>query len=200
MILFEAPERYYSIFTMVFFYIGIFLLNINLKIYNYLTTQHYDSLTLINSPTFEEKEEEIMKLDTSYIKSKNEIKLETIFATDIDVGIIFFSKETQEFKIKKKIKLFILKFCYTPGFCLHACRLSAILWINLYMTYVSILLIIWLAFSLKYSMTKFFLIGTKYIIYPFLILLFMISYVSCIFFNDGIPDVDCICGLYDWDG
>ena len=188
MILFEAPERYYSIFTMVFFYIGIFLLNINLKIYNYLTTHHYDSLTLINSPTFEEKEEEIMNIDTSYIKSKNEIKLETIFATDIDVGIIFFSKETQEFKIKKKIKLFILKFCYTPGFCLHACRLSAILWINLYMTYASILLIIWLAFSLKYSMTKFFLIGTKYIIYPFLILLFMISYVSCIFFNDGIPE------------
>ena len=186
MILFEAPERYYSIFTMIFFYIGIFFLNMNLKIYNYLTNFLYDSLTLIKSPSIVEKEEEIMKIDYSYRKSKNEIKLETIFATDIDVGIIFFSKETQQFNIKKQIKLFILKFCYTPGFCLHVCRLSAILWINLYMTYVSVLLISWLIFSIKYSMSRFFLLGTKYIVYPFLILLFMISYVSSIFFKDGI--------------
>ena len=186
--LFEEPEKYYSIVTMILFYIGIFFLNINLKIFNYVTICHYDSLTLIKTPTLDEKDEEVMKIDSSYIKSKSEIKLETIFATDIDAGIIVFSKESKKFDIKKKIKYFILKFCYTPGFCLHACRLSAILWINLYMTYVSILLIIWLGFSIKYSMSKFFLLGTKYIIYPLLILLFLISYVSIIFFNDGVTE------------
>ena len=78
------------------------------------------------------KEDEIIKLSDTYVKTKSEIKLETLFATDIDCAIIVFSKETRKYNLKKKITLFILKFCYTPGFCLHACRLSAILWINLY--------------------------------------------------------------------
>ena len=88
--LFEEPEKYYSIVTMILFYIGIFFLNINLKIFNYVTICHYDSLTLIKTPTLDEKDEEVMKIDSSYIKKKSEIKLETIFATDIDAGIIVF--------------------------------------------------------------------------------------------------------------
>ena len=105
------------------------------------------------------------------IKSKQEIKLETLFATDIDCGIIVFTKESQKYSLPKRIKLFILKFCYTPGFCLHACRLFVILWINFYMTYVSLFLILWLFFSIKYSTTKLFLYGTKYCIFlPVLLL------------------------------
>ena len=150
-ILFEQPDQYFSIFTMILFLMGIYCLNINLKINHYLIYSQIESLTLISQENIkEEKEEEMVKLSDTFVKTKNEIKLETLFATDIDCGIIVFSKESKKYNLKKRIKLFILKFCYTPGFCLHACRLSAILWINLYMTYVSILLIIWLLISIKY--------------------------------------------------
>ena len=189
-ILFEKPDSYFSLVSMILFLIGIYCLNINLKIYQYLLFSQIESLTIKQEKIIEEKEEvdkkenEIINLSDTYVKTKNEIKLETLFATDIDCAIIVFSKETKQFNLKKKITLFILKFCYTPGFCLHACRLSIILWINLYMTYISILLIIWLLFSIKYSTSKFFLFLTKYIVYPMLILLFLLSYISSVFFWD----------------
>ena len=183
-ILFHEPDKYFSVFSMILFFIGIYCLNINLKVYQYILYCQFESLTISQEKLMEEKEEEILKISDSYFKSKNEIKLETLFATDIDCGIIVFSKETKKYDLAKKIKLFILKFCYTPGFCLHACRLSAIFWINLYMTYVSILIIIWLFISIKYSTSKIFLYGTKYIIYPLLILLFLLSYISVVFFGD----------------
>ena len=53
------------------------------------------------------------------------------------------------------------------------------------MTYVSLFLIIWLFFSIKYSTSKAFLYGTKYIIYPLLIILFLLSYISNIFVNNN---------------
>ena len=149
---------------MIFFFIGIYCINIYIKVLDYTQNSKPDALTLFQEEPNEteeaketkEKIEDIIgdltKLKSSLvIKTKNEIKLETLFATDIDCGMIVFSEETKKFNLRKKIKLFILKFCYTPGFCLHACRLSAILWINLYMTYASLLLIIWLLFSIKYS-------------------------------------------------
>ena len=182
--LFEDSDRYLSIATMILFLIGIYFLNINLKIYQYIFFRQFESLTFAPPQMSEEKEEDALKTSNKYTKVKSEIKLETLFATDIDCGIIVFSKESKKYNLTKKIKLFILKFCYTPGFCLHACRLSTILWINLYMTYVSVLLIIWLIFSIKYSMKKFFLFGTKYIIYPSLILLFLVSYISIVFHWD----------------
>ena len=183
-ILFEKTDRYFSILSMLLFLIGIYCLNINLKIYQYILYSQFESLTINPEIKKDEKDEAIQNIEDTYIKSKCEIKLETLFATDIDCGIIVFSKETNKFNLPKKIKLFILKFCYTPGFCLHACRLSAIFWINLYMTYVSILIIIWLFISIKYSTSKIFLFGTKYIVYPLLILLFLVSYISVVFFWD----------------
>ena len=187
-ILFEEPDRYFSFISMFLFFIGIYCLNIYLKICDYILHCQLESLSTVKTQPIDEKDEEIINLSNSYIKSKNEIKLETLLATDIDCGIIVFSKETKQFDIKKKIKLFILKFCYTPGFCLHACRLSAILWINLSMTYVSTVIIIWLFFSIKYSTKKIFLYGTKFIIYPLLILLFLLSYISNVFFADESSD------------
>ena len=183
-ILFEEPDRYFSFISMFLFFIGIYCLNIYLKICDYILHCQFESFSSVKTQPIDEKDEEIMNLSYSYIKSKNEIKLETLLATDIDCGIIVFSKETKQFDLKKRIKIFILKFCYTPGFCLHACRLSAILWINLYMTYVSTVIIIWLFFSIKYSTKKIFLYGTKFIIYPLLILLFLLSYISNVFFAD----------------
>ena len=182
-ILFEGLDQYFSKVSMILFLIGIYCLNINLKIYSYVVLSEIESLTINQEILTEEKEkEEYVKTTDTTIRTKTEIKLETLFATDIDLGIIVFTEESKKYNVKKKITLFILKFCYTPGFCLHACRLSAILWINLYMTYISVLLIIWLLFSIKYSTSKFFLYFTKYIVYPLLILLFLLSYTSNVFF------------------
>jgi hypothetical protein len=52
------------------------------------------------------------------------------------------------------------------------------------MTYISLFLILWLFFSIKYSTSTAFLYGTKYIIYPLLIIVFLLTYVSNIFVNN----------------
>ena len=91
--------------------------------------------------------------------------------------LFFFLKETKNFNLFKKIKLFLSKFCYTPGFSLHACRIGFIYWINFFNIYYdSYFIIAWLLFSIKYSTNKYFLISTKYIIYPFLMFIFFLSY------------------------
>ena len=179
-------SKYVGILSNTLFYIGFYCININIKVIQYIKYFRED--------IFDESTEEIrnqpfddfldipkVSITGKIIKSKQEIKLETLFATDIDCGIIVFTKESQKYSVFKRIKLFILKFCYTPGFCLHACRLSVILWINFYMTYVSLFLILWLFFSIKYSTTRLFLYATKYIIYPLLIILFLLSYITNIF-------------------
>ena len=180
--------KYVGILTYILFYIGFFCVNINIKVIQYIKYFKEDILDPtteeIRNPSIDEYIDiKKVSITGKIIKSKEEVKLETLFATDIDCGIIYFTKESKNYSLFKRIKLFVLKFCYTPGFCLHACRLSVILWINLYMTYVSLFLIVWFFFSIKYSMTKAFLYGTKYIIYPLLILLFLLSYVSNIFIN-----------------
>ena len=184
----KKHAKFIGILSFILFYIGFFLVNINIKVIQYIK---YYKIDIFDERTEEIKEENIDDLlDTQkisitgkIIKTKEEKKLETLFATDIDCGIIVFTNESKNYNLLKRIKLFILKFCYTPGFCLHACRLCVILWINLYMTYVSLFLILWLFFSIKYSTTTAFLYGTKYIIYPLLILLFLISYASNIFID-----------------
>jgi len=45
-------------------------------------------------------------------KTKDERKLETLFATDIDCGIIVFTKECEKERLPKKIKLLLDCFIY----------------------------------------------------------------------------------------
>ena len=193
----DKNSKFVGILSICFFYIGFYCININIKVIQYIKyfredifdenteeirNESFDNLDNLRKPSFDDFiEMKKVSITGKIIKSKQEIKLETLFATDIDCGIIVFTKESQKYSLPKRIKLFILKFCYTPGFCLHACRLFVILWINFYMTYVSLFLILWLFFSIKYSTTKLFLYGTKYIIYPLLIILFLLSYISNIF-------------------
>ena len=181
-------NKFVGILSFIFFYIGFYCVNINIKVVQYIKYFREDIFDENTEEIKNEPLEELLitkkvSITGKIIKSKEEKKLETLFATDIDCAIIVFIKESQNYNLIKRAKLFILKFCYTPGFCLHACRLSVILWINFYMTYVSLFLILWLLFSIKYSTTKAFLYGTKYIIYPLLILLFLLSYISNIFIN-----------------
>ena len=122
------------------------------------------------------------KLLFSFNDSKNDDqskkRLQGIFNENIDCGIIIFSKEASDVDFFTKIKMFIFKFCYTPAFILHICRLGVILWVYFYITYFSIILIIWLFISIKYSRLNFFFIITKFIILPLLILIFITSYIS----------------------
>ena len=188
-------SKFIGIFSLILFFVGFFCININIKVIQYIKYFKED--------IFDENTEEIktnpledildikrISITGKIIKTKDEKKLEALFATDIDCGIIVFTNESKDYKLSKRIKLFVLKFCYTPGFCLHACRLSVILWINLYMTYVSLFLILWFFFSIKYSTTQAFLYGTKYIIYPLLILLFLLSYISNIFIYNKNNEID----------
>ena len=199
----KKHAKFIGIISFVLFYIGFFCVNINIKVIQYIK---YYKVDIFDERTEEIKEESIndllgtqkVSITGKIIKSKAEKKLETLFATDIDCGIIVFTKESKNYNLLKRIKLFILKFCYTPGFCLHACRLSVILWINFYMTYVSLFLILWLFFSIKYSTTTIFLYGTKYIIYPLLILLFLISYISNIIAHDEFSEKKSI--IYEYLG
>ena len=133
----------------------------------------------INNSFVNNKNERFFSLnDYSINNEKKKNKLQSIFNTNIDCGILIFTKESSDVDIFTKIKMFVFKFCYTPAFCLHICRLSVILWINYYITYASIILIIWLFISINFSKEKFFFIITKIIVYPLLILIFFVSYLS----------------------
>ena len=61
---------------------------------------------------------------------------------------------------------------------LHICRFGVILWILNYITYATIILIIWLLFSINFARSIFFFIITKFIVFPLLILIFIASYIS----------------------
>ena len=182
-ILFNENSKYIGIISFVLFYIGFFCVNINIKLVQYIKYCKNDNNREVKDEYAELNR--ITKVDKVII-DKDDKKLQALFDTDLDCGIIVFFKECEKYNLIKKTKLFLLKFCYTPGFCLHACRLSVILWINLYMTYISLFLILWLFFSIKYSTSKAFLYGTKYIIYPLLIIIFLLTYVSNIFVNQSI--------------
>ena len=124
------------------------------------------------------KKDRIFSLSESINSDKKRKQLQTIFNANIDCGIIIFIKESSDVDFFTKIKMFILKFCYTPAFSLHICRISVILWINCYITYASIILIIWLFLSINFSNEEFFFIITKIIVFPLLVIIFIISYFS----------------------
>ena len=124
------------------------------------------------------KNERIYSLTDSINSDKKKIKLQSIFNTNIDCGIIIFTKESRDVDLFTKIKMFIFKFCYTPAFILHICRLSIILFINCYITYASIIFIVWLFISINFSRENFFFLITKFIVFPLLIINFMVSYIS----------------------
>ena len=131
-----------------------------------------------NNNVLNNKKERIFSLTESINNDKKKIKLQSIFNTNIDCGILIFTKESSDVDIFAKIKMFVFKFCYTPAFILHICRLSVILWINYYITYASIILILWLFISINFSNENFFFIITKIIVFPLLIIIFAISYIS----------------------
>ena len=151
------------------------LVNVNRKMRNSLisTFNEDDNSAYINN-----KNERTYSLSESINDDQSKKKLQGIFNENIDCGIIIFSKEASDFDFFTKIKMFLFKFCYTPAFILHVCRLGVILWIYYYITYASIILIIWLFISIQFSREYFFFIISKYIVFPLLILIFFISYVS----------------------
>ena len=104
-----------------------------------------------NSNILFNKNERFLPINESIDGEQSKRKLQGIFNENIDCGIIIFSKEASDVDFFTKIKMFLFKFCYTPAFILHICRLGVILWIYCYITYASILLIIWLFISIKYS-------------------------------------------------
>ena len=132
-----------------------------------------DSNSLLNN-----KNEKLFSLNDSINSEKKTNKLQSIFNTNLDCGIIIFLKESSEVDIFTKLKMFVLKFCYTPAFILHICRISVIIWINCYITYASIILIIWLFISINFSNENFFFIITEIIVFPLLIIIFIVSYIS----------------------
>ena len=180
-IIFKENSKYIGIISFVLFYIGFFCININIKLIQYIKYFKNDNAREVKD---EYAELNRITIADKVLINKDDKKLQALFDTDLDCGIIVFFKECEKYNLIKKTKLFLLKYCYTPGFCLHACRLGVILWINLYMTYISLFLILWLFFSIKYSTSKAFLYGTKYIVYPLLIIVFLLTYVSNIFVNN----------------
>ena len=187
-----------SIFHFLFFYISFYFINLHIKFSDYIintqenrisyNTSYMNDKDINSLIQFKENEDaaidegemlntRTISLTGSFIVNKEKTKMQALFDSDMDCAIIFFLKETKNFNLFKKIKLFLSKFCYTPGFSLHACRIGFIYWINFFNIYYdSYFIIAWLLFSIKYSTNKYFLISTKYIIYPFLMFIFFLSY------------------------
>ena len=180
-IIFKENSKYIGILSFSLFYIGFFCININIKLIQYIK---YFKNDMASEAKDEYAELNRITLADKVLIAKADKKLQALFDADLDCGIIVFFKECEKYNLIKKTKLFLLKYCYTPGFCLHSCRLGVILWINLYMTYITLFLILWLFFSIKYSASVAFLYGTKYIIYPLLIIVFLLTYISNIFVNN----------------
>ena len=101
---------------------------------------------------------------------------------DVAQGIIKFYIESKTLTFYNKIKLYIIKYCITPEFFLHLCRIGIIIWINLFDTYANVLFIIWIFLSIYMEDILLFLNITKYTIFPLLMLVFSSTYI----FNIGI--------------
>ena len=114
----------------------------------------------------------------NHSSEKENKQLQTIFNANLDCGFLIFAKESRNIGLFTTIKMFILKYCYTPAFCLHLCRLSIILWINYYKAYASIIFIFWLLLSMHFSKKSCFFIITKYIVFPILMIIFFASYIA----------------------
>ena len=180
------------IFTYLLFYFSFFFINLHLKCLNFVNNSQNDRINM-NSINLHEKDliplksenkkhelinnendDDLNKitLNETFKFNKEQNKMQSLFNFDMDCGIILFLKTTKNENIFQKIKLFVFKFCYSIGFSLHACRLSFIFWINFFNVYYeSYLIIIWILFSIKYSEKKIFYYFTKFIIYPFFIII-----------------------------
>ena len=182
-----------AIFNFIFFLISFFFVNLHTKCINYMNSDNYDRfnsvMTIDNDLELDKiknlendennyKEMANLSLNETYIGNKEQIEMQSLFNFDMDCGIILFLKKSKNQNFCSVIKLFLLNFCYSTGFSLHACRISFIFWINFFRVYYeSYLIIIWLLFSIKFSETKIFFYFTKFIIYPFFLAVFFIYYV-----------------------
>ena len=190
-----------AIFNFILFYISFFFINLHTKCINYINSSqcnriNFSSVSLFENdlePLKSENEKEKGKnfiegiysnnfnnisLNGTFYPDKEQIKMQSLFNFDMDCWIILFLKNSKNENFFRKIKLFLLNFCYSTGFALHACRLSFIFWINFFNVYYeSYLIIIWILISIKHSETKLFYYFTKFIIYPFFIAIYFIYYV-----------------------
>ena len=187
-----------AIFNFIFFLISFFFVNLHTKCINYMNSDNYERfnsvMTIDNDLELDKiknlendennyKEMANLSLNETYIGNKEQIKMQSLFNFDMDCGIILFLKKSKNQNFCSVIKLFLLNFCYSTGFSLHACRISFIFWINFFRVYYeSYLIIIWLLFSIKFSETKIFFYFTKFIIYPFFLAVYFIYYVVIIMY------------------
>ena len=116
-------------------------------------------------------------------ENKNNQNIRSILYIDIDTGLISFLEESKNLAWHQKVRLYIVKYFYTPGFCLHLSRIGIIIWIILYSHYFSVILIIWLFISIKYSKTLCFLYFSKFLLLPILFLIYAVYYINNIDFN-----------------
>ena len=147
-----------NIIPFIFFYFGFCLLVFFLTIKNNKTYNFESQIEYINNEfneSFENMNESI----------------------DVAQGIIKFYIESKHLSFYNKIKLYIIKYCITPEFFLHLCRIGIIIWINLFDTYANVLFIIWIFLSIYMEDILLFLNITKYTIFPILILTFFSTYI-----------------------
>ena len=195
----------------ILFYISFFFINFHTKCLNYINNSYNDKINFNSTFRYEndleplksdnEKENFIFKeinpndyknisLNGTFRPNKEQIKMQSLFNFDMDCWLVLFLKNSKNENYFRKIKLFLISFCYSTGFSLHACRLSLIFWINYFNVYYeSYLIIIWIFLSIKHSETKLFHYFTKYIIYPFFIAIYFIYYIANII-DEKIPSIN----------
>ena len=189
-----------TFFNLIFFYISFFFINLHIKIKKYMKENQQNIISFKTLPSISEndfpslkEDDEKDEFDENKIKENNlknislsgtfygdkeQIEMQSLFNFDMDCGIVLFLRKSKNENFLKIIKSFLLNFCYSPGFSLHACRLGFIFWINFFQVYYeSYLIIIWILVSIKYSETKIFFYFTKFIIYPFFLIIYFNYYI-----------------------
>lgn len=129
------------------FYFGYYYMSLYLKCLAF--DKKNQNIILENIP-----ENDFRNLSNENVKGLNELNIDSkslqiIFNENLDYAFIIFIEEKIGTGVSGRIKKFLLQYCYTPAFALHLARISVIIWINSYVTYASIILIIWLFFSIK---------------------------------------------------
>ena len=156
-----------------FYFENFIILNIVSFIFFYFSYCSLFIFTKLKNKTNYENNDINNYLKTELINSFDSMN-ESI---DVAQGIIRFYTESKYLSLYNKIKLYILKYCFTPQFFLHLCRIGIIIWINLYVTYANVILIIWIFLSIYMENMKFFLNITKFTIFPLLLLIFVVGYI-----------------------
>ena len=134
----------------ILFYISFFFINFHTKCLNYINNSYNDKINFNSTSRYEndleplksdnEKENFIFKeinpneyknisLNGTFRPNKEQIKMQSLFNFDMDCWLVLFLKNSKNENYFRKIKLFLISFCYSTGFSLHACRLSLIFWI-----------------------------------------------------------------------